>query len=592
MHRLILTRLYISVLATLILCGVANPTFAARSAFPPKTSDPLSITSAPKSTVSIIQKSLRKIGLYRGPIDGRANEAIRLAIRQYQKMHGMKVNGNITQALANLLDTGSRVDTLLQIIDRARQDNIRIARESLLSRPETHHLLEKFESEQLLKEHNSERADPTRDSKSCFKKPTVKCLLFEAAESAKGIYKKEMRDWALGELLVVQTKAGLTKEAMATTRRIHDPRLIVVALRNIAEAQAIAGRVDEALTAAEIIPGPIGKSEAYTAIAEIQAKQKDKGKILDTFKLLHAALSDINDPMKQLYFLTRSAIALSKSGHRKKAQAYLREAKKLFKNKLTENSHDTALRYIAIAFADLDQPQEALLLLKKVRDHAERTPVLVRTASAQARAGKNIHAITTATDITTLRYRAVALSKIAMSQAKQHQPKQAWRTIHIALDAAEGIKLPFAQSFAFSSIARTLAAIGVAEGKHSLAFSKAKEIIQKVGDDRLRAHGYWIITAEQRRVGSHTKAKETRRLAENETNDIKSHLSKIWMLSDVADSHLKHNEKTRARDALDRAIDSARLITNAWERTRALAKIAELWLNIRTNGFQTAQRLP
>ena len=416
MHRCFHYCFIFIALATCVFSSATVPVHAARSTFSPKSSGHLTVTPVPRSTVAKIQNALRKIGIYRGPIDGHVNKATTHAIQKYQKMHGMKATGNISKSLANLLDTGSRVDTLLKKIDRARKDNIKTAREALLSNPETQH---------LLKSNKDVRADPTRDSNACFKKPTAKCLLHEAAESAKNIYKKEMRDWALGELLVAQTMAGLTTEAMTTTRRIHDPRLIVVALRNIAEAQAIARRNDEALAATEIIPDPLGKSEAYTAIAEVQAKHEDGHHILMTIKLLHAALLNIKDSLKQLYFLTRAATALSKAGYRNKARAYLHEANELAKNKLPKTTYETAIRYIAIAFADLDQPQEALALLKKVKDKAERTPVLVRTATAQARTGEAMRAITTATDIATLRYRAVVLSQIAESLAKQNHTKQA-----------------------------------------------------------------------------------------------------------------------------------------------------------------------
>jgi len=583
MHQLV--KFYsISLFLTVGLAfGTADPTNAARSTFNPKPSRHFDLTPVPNSVIKSIQKSLRKIGIYNGPIDGRANKETRQAIRRYQKIHGLKIDGKVSENLANLLDTGSRVDKLLQNLDRARKEKIRKAREALLSMPETKH---------LLKNRKKEQANPARNTDACFKEPTAECLLFEAAESAKSIYKKEMRDWALGELLVAQTMAGLTNEAMATTRRIHDPRLIVVALRNIAEAQATAGRPNEALAAAAIIPDPLGKSEAYTAIAEKQAKRDEPLHTLETVKRLHTALQNISDPLKQLYFLTRAASALSKAGYRQKALTYLREANDRLGKKLTDKTYDTAIRYIAIAFAELGRPQESLSLIKKVHTKSERTPVLVRAAAAQAQTGEAMRAITTATDITTLRYRAVVLCEIAESQVKHGQIEHAWRTIHLAMDAAENVKLPFAQSFAYSNITRALAALGKAEGKGSRAFIKAKEIIELVRDDRLRAHGLWIITAEQRRAGKFAKAEETQQKAEDETNEIKSHLSKIWMLSDIAEGHLKNDEKAVARSVLNKAIKSARLITNAWERTRAFAKVAVLWLTIRTNGFQTAQRIP
>ncbi|MEX2449787.1 MAG: peptidoglycan-binding domain-containing protein, partial [Rhodospirillales bacterium] len=530
-----------------------------------------------------IQQALRKTGLYKGPLDGKYGPATREAIRRYQKLHGLKIDGRISEKLADLLDTGSKVDSLLRRIDRTRNDSIRSAREALSSRPETQHLLKRQETE---------RADPLRDANGCFRKPAAACLLREAAESAKAIYKNEMRDWALGELLVAQTKAGLAEEAVTTTRRIQDPRLIMVALKNIAEAQAVANRVDDALITAETIPDPLRKAEAYIAIARIQSKQEETGHIFATIARLHKTLETVDDPLKQLFFLTRAAAALAEAGYRQKARTYLQEAETLFQEKLSGDSREVALRYIAIAFADIDQPQRALSMIKDIRDVSERTPVLVRMATAQARTGETTAAVSTAKDISTLRYRAVVLSQIAVDQAKRHDTTQAWRTIHMASDAAQDIKLPFARSFAYSNISRAFAVIGATEGPGSPAFAKASEAIEKTTDDRLRAQGFWFIALQHRLAGDIATAQKVQDRAEKETRELKSLLSKIWMFNDIAEEYLKSDEKIQAGAILDKAIHAARDITNAWERTRALAKVAEMWLIVRTNGFRTAQRLP
>ncbi|MEQ8195851.1 MAG: peptidoglycan-binding domain-containing protein, partial [Rhodospirillales bacterium] len=425
------------------LCGGGNALaandpaqFSSRATFLPEAFEIIDSIPTKKAIVLKIQEALQKIGLYKGAVDGQYGPATRDAIRSYQKLHGMKIDGRITEKLANLLDTGSKVDSLLQRIDRTRSDNIRTAREALLSRPETKHLLNR---------QKTERANPLRDTNECFRKPSAACLLREAAESAKAIYKKEMRDWALGELLVTQTKAGLKDEAVVTTRRIQDPRLIMVALKNIAEAHATAHRIDEALETAETIPDFLLKAEAYVAIAQAQSKQEDSGHVFTTIARLHKTLKGVRDPLKQLFFLTRASAALAESGYHRKARTYLQEAEKLFQADLPEESREAARRYIAIAFADIDQPQQALTMIKNIRDRSERTPALVRMAAAQTRLGETVNAVSTATDISTLRYRAVALSQIAEDQAKRNDVTQARRTIHMAADAAEDIKLPFAR---------------------------------------------------------------------------------------------------------------------------------------------------
>ncbi|MEQ8192916.1 MAG: hypothetical protein RIB59_00360, partial [Rhodospirillales bacterium] len=154
------------------------------------------------------------------------------------------------------------------------------------------------------------------------------------------------------------------------------------------------------------------------------------------------------------------------------------------------------------------------------------------------------------------------------------------------------IKLPFARSFAYSNLSRAFAVIGTAEGPASPAFDKAVEMIERVTDDRLRAQGFWLISLQQRLAGDIANARKTQNRAEKETEEIKSLLSKIWMFGDITDAYLKNGQKIQARAVLDKSVAAVRNITNAWERTRALAKVAEMWLIVRTNGFRTAQRLP
>ena len=208
--------------------------------------------------VERIQKALSNANLYRGRADGRMNDATEQAIRQYQKSVGRKVDGRVSEDLAGHIETGQKVGVLLKKLERTREENSAAARRALIGNPATRALIEAKPDE---------TADPTRDFSACFQNPTASCLLAESSESAKAVFKDELRDWALGELLVVQARAGLADSAMTSARRIGDPRLIMVALRDIAEAMAKAGRVSDAFEAAAIIPDPEKQAEAFAAIA-------------------------------------------------------------------------------------------------------------------------------------------------------------------------------------------------------------------------------------------------------------------------------------------------------------------------------------
>ncbi|MBF0247423.1 MAG: peptidoglycan-binding protein [Alphaproteobacteria bacterium] len=219
--------------------------------------------NAPEELVKRIQKGLADQGFYLGPITGRMDRKTEDAIRAYQASAELPVDGRPTAQLAMDLETGGKVGQLLNRLEEVRGASVKAARDALLAHPETRHLL-------------NESAQPDaqpRDNAACMAEPEPRCLLLEAAASARDIDKPELRDWALGEILVSQAKAGLAKDALATTRRIHDPRLVMVALRDIAKAQAVGNRNDEAQAAAAIIPDAQLRAEAYAAIAEVQASR-------------------------------------------------------------------------------------------------------------------------------------------------------------------------------------------------------------------------------------------------------------------------------------------------------------------------------
>jgi peptidoglycan hydrolase-like protein with peptidoglycan-binding domain len=74
-----------------------------------------------------------------------------------------------------------------------------------------------------------------------------------------------------------QSRVGTMLRRLEQIRKkdIAAARLIIVALRNIARAQAKAGRIDEAWQAARVIPSAFQRLEAFAAIADIQLKNKD-----------------------------------------------------------------------------------------------------------------------------------------------------------------------------------------------------------------------------------------------------------------------------------------------------------------------------
>ena len=526
------------------------------------------------SDILKVQKALSGLGLYLGPIHGYLNAKTKAAILLYQRSVDLKVDGKISKELWELIDNAANVRLLLQRLDQVRRDKKDAARAALLSHPTTR---------DLVSNDDSERADPTRDPRHCFERPTARCLLNEASESAKAVFKAELRDWAFGEVLVSQARAGLGKEAMDTARRIRDPRLVMVALRDIAEAQAAAGRAAEALHAAQIIPDKLKKAEALAAIADIQVANNEVFRARDTVARLLNTVSTLNDGLKRISFKTRAAVILAGAGDTDTAAAQLAEAETEARTRESKVERGMALRYVATALADMEQPDQALSVLSDVAQPSERTPVLMTTATALARAGDAAAALSTADTIEAVRYRALVLGRIALAQFEMGEHGAAETTLEMALAAVEQIELPYARSYAISRVAHAMIrfgrlANGGADGgaaRSGLAtFARAVEIAGRIDDNRLRAHTLWTIAAEQRRAGDAIGAVTTETVADVATVEITSKLSRVWMFCEVAIEYAAAGEAEAGWTAFRKGLQVTSNIDNSWGRARALAKLA------------------
>lgn len=557
--------LFLFILAILLAMPTGDAVAArARDELPAVTFNPLELPSF-NEVVQRVQRALIEAGYYKGAADGTFNEQTDKAIRLYQRREGLPQTGIADEALAIHIETSAKVQSLLKQLQRQRLSKMDEARAALLARPETRDLVSD-------PEHRQKRARPERDASECFGNPTPKCLLDEASQSAIAIFKNELRDWALGEILVSEAKAGLVSEAMNTVRLIGDPRLVMVALRDIATAQASAGRPVEALAAADIIPDAAKRLEALAAIADIQAKKGDLEGALSTAQLLLDGLAEIDDSLKRVSLATGAISILAQAGKTAAAEKELAKIKVIAQAEENTSHRSAALRHLASALAESGKPGQALALLKDLPDVSERTPVLVSAAAAQARAGHPEQAILTAQTIEAVRYRAVVLTRIALAQTKAGDRTGGRQTLETALLAASTIKRPFAKAYAYERIALALMEIdGHGDARN---FDQAIDTAALISDDRLRAQTLWTLATGQRMAGDGPGADETMALAETATAEIKSPFTRVWMFSEIALTHLSASRIQSAWAAFNRALAIAEGIDEAWARARGLARLA------------------
>jgi len=537
--------------------------------------------AAATNLVLRIQKGLADQGFYLGPLDGRYGPQTEAAIKAYQKSADLRTDGEATEQLAKDLETGGQISKLLGRLERSRRKTTEAAREALLANPKTRNLIEGT---------TLSPQDTPRDEKACMAKPEPRCLLIEAAASARNIDKPEMRDWALGEILTAQARAGLAQDAAVTTRRIHDPRLIMVALRDIAKARAEVGQIDDALAAVDIIPDPVQQVEAYVAIAEIQSKHDSAFDAAATVKRLAPYLNRVPSVLTQISFRCRVAVILYKAGHEAHAMAHIEAAEEQLGFIKDEESLNKARRHIAAAYAENGMAGRALTVLKEVENGADDVPVLVAAATGLAQAGEADAALVTADSIEAVRYRALVLARIASYQAGAGQFDQARATLDKAKKAAAKIKFPFAKAYAFSRIALAFNDVSISVGDDASLLDEAINAAHLIKDDRLKAHIFWTIADERRRGGDLDGATRAQDEATKATDDIMSPFSRVWMLCDIAEDRALRRETDAAWSVFNLALDEAKTISNPWGRARALSKVAATMTSLADKSTQRALR--
>lgn len=547
-----------------ILSAEGLATFETAAGIPSEHSQPTTFANYPARLIRKIQQGLANQGFFLGAVDGLFGAKTEQAIRAYQKSADLFIDGIPTQQLALDLETGGKVSDLLKRLKKSRLASTDAARTSLLSRPETRFLLDGI----------NETNQAPHDSKACMEKPVPKCLLIEASNSAGDIEKPEMRDWALGEILTSQARAGLAQDALGTTRRIHDPRLIMVALRDIAKAQATFGQTAEAMAAVDIIPDLSQQVQAYMAIAEIQANQGSIKEAAATSKHMVKYLARIESRLTRVTLHTRIAVILHKANQANLTQKHITLAEELTRTIKSKKDREEGRRYVAGAYADTGNPSKAMAILATVQSGAEDAPVLIATATKLAQTGFLDKAIVTAENIEAVRYRALVLARIASYQAGAGDLKNARTTMDKALVAAKSIRFPFAKAYAYSRIALALNDISISAGNDVKLLNEALKTAGLIKDERLKAHIFWTISDIHTEANDDKGSQSAKRKAIAATEGIKSPFSRVWMLCDIAAERAKRGNIDAAWSLFNDALEEAKSITHPWGRARALSKVA------------------
>lgn len=550
----------VRILIFILCCFVSAAAIAAKPSGLPKPETRSELYQL-KSPIEQAQEILKNLGFYKGEIDGIRGPALESAVRNYQQTHGLKQTGTVNSDLLVHLENIGRVRALIGRLDEVRAQRKKMARQALLSDPRTRKLLDKPKEE---------IADPTRDVSFCFKSPSSSCLLQEAVASSRAVFEDDLRDWALGEILAAQVRAGMDVAAMETASRIKDSRLVIAALTNIAKTHAKEGKLEEAMSSLTLIPMMERRLSVLLEVGQVQLATGLKD---DLLKTLETVLKDSDSAaaLEDRLFLKIQAAQLLANLDKERAFKLLNDISQNAREESTNGARVTLLRQAATAMASIGFPDSALKMLEELPHDETRIPVLMAAVRAFLEMKQFDVARETVKRISAARYRAVILADMAQAYWDGDKESEALEIVAQAQTASKSIKLPFAKNFALSKIAASL--IYIAGQSHdTVQADQAYLVLISISDGRLKARGLWdLANASSQHGFSMTKA-DLNSEVEKAMDAIKSKFSKAWILGDIADQHQASGETIQARKAFEMGLKTVENLKNPWARSRALAK--------------------
>ena len=521
--------------------------------------------------VERLQILFAELKIYSGAIDGRLNDDLTAAVQHYQGRSGLTIDGRVSEELLAHVEFKSQAEALLVRLDTVGSEQRAKARKQLQSAALTRALLNP--------DLKSQTADPARNREVCFQVPTVDCLIREAIESAKAVARPHFRDWTYGEIAIVQASLGQVEAARKTAGRVQDPRLILVTLRNIAIALAMADRLDQARDSAAIIPDNWLRAEAMAAVAVAETGNGNWPEARQTISDIRlSGKAAVADDFRRTSLMVGLAEKIMKAGDPAGALAMLDAERAQLENMTPESRASqgaAAFSTLAAGYANIDQTGQARLLLDREARIVHRRTVSVALARALARAGEDRQAMAIVNALEEARYRAILLTDIAGQQVLHGSPAAAEQSLQRAETAVSAI--PSGQKFAVNHARERIASGWLALED----FNQDERIAATITDAAIRVPTWWSIARALRQNGQADQAARVDGLALSSMTEVKSALDKVWLFARQVRMLADQKADEQAILVFQKVLDVVRGIRHSWTRAQALARLVGAFSRLR-----------
>ena len=403
-------------------------------------------------------------------------------------------------------------------------------------------------------------------------------ILRNAAEIAVGIKEPIGREYGLSWIAVSQAKVEDVPGALKTAAKIGNPRRTVLAMADIASAQAKIGREGESAKTflqahklAASLKDKYDQGYAFGKIAEQEAKSHNADAATTFAEAIQIATTLPKDHEKAglLFYIGASQLD---SGHVQSAAATFRESSR-FLATVPDDFRKWMTAFQLAPFQVRAGDDEGALTtanhLADQKEHPFKSQVLSSVATGQAQRGKVEAALKTSSAIEDETEKENALRWIVEAQLQQGNVQEA---IHLT------------ETFQSNWSAKTLAllSIAIAQEKAGNAaeveqrLEQAMDLFQKGISDSPQ-EPWW----SQAFVGALVKAGQLKK-ATDAAVIIKSKLVKPYVLSMVAEAYGKAGDRGAAERLLEQALE-ADMNSNSMERIAvAYAQIGDVPAALRT----------
>ncbi len=515
-----------------------------------------------RDVLAAIQRNLKQLGYYKGPIDGRYGHETRKAVDRYRRQNGIIDKETMWPAVLIHMQVLGEALQVQKSLQAARIRQIDVAKTQLLKHSAARDLLASAPQK--------ESADPTHNPSICFAAPTLRCLLDEALESIRGVTRDRYRNWALQDMIVVLAAAGMAEPMKDAIRRLTDARLVLVALRGAVAAMVAAGRMEDAEETLELMPDGADRVRALLEIAKGWAGQGDRSKSSEILARVSIELDSIKDARRESKLKADIAVVYAKTGNIDQARAILTVL-------ATENTPKEGkleadkVSAIVNAYVELGDLDRALAILRKASPDLTPRKGRIAVTTAFAAKGEIKAALDMAEKIVSPRYRAVALCNAARKFAERGDIESTRTALTTAETSAPAIKGEFASDFAWSCLAETYDLIGDKV--------TAQKSLKHVEGADLKARSLWRMWAARHATAPSSDTEELKNQAIEATKTADT-FKRVAIWSEASVMAFRVGEKDVSKEYLGNAIAVVSGMQTRWWRARALSRIAKTVISL------------